>query len=165
MGIGRLLTRSTEITIKDTVSNVTNVFTITDGINPDWASVDGSYRGGMTIPGAWRAANLLADMIGSLPWDADRTYAGSVMEAITPTPHLLEQPNPPDTRFTSFAPMALDRIWHGNAVAVIAARNAQGWPTAAIPVSAEFVSVRRVTPFVDSPLPVGELEYSIGSMK
>jgi HK97 family phage portal protein len=84
---------------------------------------------------------------------------------IEPRPPLLEQPNPPDTRMSTFSSWALDLIWHGNAIGVIAARNALGWPTAAIPVPAVNVAVRRITPFVDSPLPVGALEYSIGSMK
>lgn len=162
MGIGKLL-RSQSYTVTDSVSGATATYTVRDGIGPDWASFDG-YRGGMTIPGAWRAANLLADLIGAMPWDAYRSYGGAPLQCIEPTPPLLDQPNPPDTRYTTFSSMMLDKLWHGNAVAIIAARNAQGWPTAAIPVPAYAVSVRRVTPYIDSPLPIGELEYSIGEM-
>ena len=164
MGLGKVLTRSTQITQTDTVTGATAVFTITDNIAPDWASSD-AYRGGMTIPGAWRAATMIADMLGGMPWDAYRKHGGSTLQILDPCPPLLEQPNPPDTQFSSFSSMALDKVWHGNAVAVIAARNAQGWPTAAIPVSAFQVAVRRVTPFIDSPLPVGDLEYAIGSLR
>ena len=43
MGLGKVLTRSTEITMKDTVSGATAVFTVTDNIAPNWASSD-AYR-------------------------------------------------------------------------------------------------------------------------
>jgi len=163
MGLGKLM-RSTVITASDTVTGAVQIFTVTDNMAPDWASAD-PYRGGMSIPGAWRAAILLSDLLGEIPWDAYREYAGNPVEKLYPCPPLLEQPNPPDAAITTFSSWGLDLIWHGNAVGVIAARNAQGWPTAAIPVPADMVAVRRVTPYVDSPLPVGELEYAIGSMR
>jgi len=122
------------------------------------------YRQGMSIPGAWRAAVMLSDLIGALPWHAFRVRTGRRLEQLNPTPPLLEQPNPPDTRMTSFSSLALDLIWHGNAVAVIAARNSQGIATAAIPVPAEAVGVRRVTRPAMSSLPVGQLEYRIGTL-
>jgi HK97 family phage portal protein len=65
---------------------------------------------------------------------------------------------------TTFSSWGLDLMWHGNALGVVAARSPLGWPTAALAVPAQNVSVRRVTPFVDSPLPVGALEYKIGSL-
>jgi HK97 family phage portal protein len=164
MGLGRLLqTRSTVYTATDTVSGQTATFTVLDNLAPDWPSWD-AYRGAMTIPGAWRAAILLSDLIGQVPWDAWRELAGRPEEKVRPRPMLLEQPAPPDTRMTTFSSWALDLIWHGNAIGIPTARNALGWPTAAIPVPAQAVSVRRVTPYLDSPLPVGALEYSIGSM-
>lgn len=163
MGLGRLLTRSTQYTATDTVTGATAVFTVVDGLAPDFANV-GSYRQGMTIPGAWRASTLLSGLIGLLPWDAYRQFAGRPEEKL-PSPPLLEQPNPPDTRMTSFRSLALDYLWHGNGIAVVAARSPLGWPTAAIPVSAASVAVRRVTQYMDSPLPVGALEYSVGSMR
>ena len=165
MGLGQLLqTRSTVITSTDTISGATATFTITDNLGPDWPS-SSIFQGGMSIPGAWRAAILLSDLLGQVPWNAFRQFVGAPESQIQPNPPLLEQPHPPDTRMSTFSSWALDLIWHGNAIGVIAARNTQGWPTAVIPVPARFAAVRRVTPFVDSPLPVGALEYSIGELR
>lgn len=163
MGLGRLLTRSTRYTATDTVTGATAVYTIVDGLAPDFVNA-GAYRGAMTVPGAWRAALLVSGTIGRLPWDAYRDFGGRPEEKLTPTPPLLEQPNPPETRMSTFRSWGLDYIWHGNAIGVVAARSPLGWPTAAIPVPATSVAVRRVTPFQDSPLPVGSLEYKIGSL-
>lgn len=165
MGLGRLLqTRSTVITASDTVSGQLATYTIVDNLAPDWPTA--SYRGGMGIPGASRAATLLSDLLGQIPWNAFREPAAGGPEVmIRPRPPLLEQPHPPYTSMTTFSSWALDLIWHGNGLAVIAARSPLGWPTAVIPVPAESVGVRRVTPYVDSPLPVGTLEYSIGSLR
>jgi len=163
MGLGRLFTRSTRYTATDTVTGQTATYTVIDNMAPDWPSA--AYQGGMGIPGAWRAATLLSDLLGSVPWDAYRQPIGQPETKIEPTPPILDQPAPPDTRMTTFSSWGLDLIWHGNAVGVIAARNALGWPTAALPIPAQFVGVRRVTPFIDSPLPVGALEYQIGEMK
>ena len=162
MGLGRLFTRSTRYTATDTVTGATATYTIVDNLAPDWPSA--SYQGGMGIPGAWRAATMLSGLLGQVPWDAWRQPLGQPEVKLEPRPPLLEQPNPPDTRMTTFRSWWLDYAWHGNALAVVAARNALGWPTAAIPVPAMNVAVRRVTPFVSSPLPVGALEYKIGSM-
>lgn len=160
---GKLLNRSTQYVATDTVTGESQTFTILDNIAPDWSS--SGYRGGMSIPGGWRAANLIADLLGSVPWDAYRQYGGRPLEVLEPTPPLLEQPNPPDTRMTTFSSLALDYLWEGNAVGVYAARNAQGWPTAVIPVPASMVGVRRITEPGMSQIPVGELEYSIGTLR
>lgn len=101
------------------------------------------YQGAMGLPGAWRAANLVADLIGGFPWDAYRERAGNPIEKIEPTPPLLEQPSPPDTRMTTFSSWALDLLWDGNAIGLIAARNREGWPTAVVPIPAAEVGVRR----------------------
>lgn len=163
MGLGRLLTRSTEITAKDTVTGATAVFTIMDSLGPEFVN-PGTYQQAMTIPGAWRASLLLSDLLGQVPWNAYRRLAYEAEKLLSPRPALLEQPTPPDTRMTTFSSLGLDLIYHGNALGVIAARSPLGWPTAIIPVPAINVAVRRVTPFADSPLPVGALEYKIGSM-
>ncbi len=165
MGLGALFQqhRSTQITVKDTVSGQSQVFTIVDNLAPDWPS--SGYRGGMSIPGAWRAAVLLSDLLGQVPWDAYRERGDRPIEKIQPRPWLLEQPNPPDTRMTTFSSWGLDLIWDGNAVGLIAARDANGWPTAAYAVPASAVGVRRVTEPGMSTLPVGSIEYSIGTMR
>jgi HK97 family phage portal protein len=165
MGLGRLLeTRSTVINTTDTVTGATATFTIIDNLGPDYQMM-GPWRGAMSIPGAWRASVLLSDLLGQVPWEAWREPAGEVPERVTPTPPLLEQPYPPDSSMTSFSSWGLDLIWEGNALGLIASRNSQGWPTSAIPVPARMVSVRRITKYSDSPLPVGALEYAIGSLR
>jgi HK97 family phage portal protein len=163
MGLGRLFTRSTQITATDTVSGQSQVFTITDNIVPNWSSA--SYRGALSIPGLWRGALLLSGLLGQAPWDAYRQPIGQPEVKLEPCPPLLDQMNPPDTRMTSFSSLALDKIMHGNGVAIVAARSPLGWPTAAIPIDAQYVGVRRVTKWIDSPLPIGALEYSIGEMR
>lgn len=165
MGLGRLLTRSTVYTATDTVSGAVQTFTVIDNLLPDFVNPGDSYQQAMQVPGAWRAALLLSDLLGQVPWDAWRTGGDQPETMITPRPPLLEQPFPPDTRMTTFSSWGLDLIYHGNAIAVVAARSPLGVPTAAIPVSAVQVGVRRVTPYVDSPLPVGQLEYSVGSLR
>lgn len=163
MGLGRLLTRSTEITARDTVTGALSTFTITDNLAPDWPSA--GYQGAMGIPGAWRAATLYAGLMGQIPWDAWRTIGDAPEQKITPRPLLLEQPNPPYTRLTTLSSASLDYLWHGNAIWVIASRSPiTRVPTAVIPVPAQSVAVRRVTPFQSSPLPIGALEYKIGSL-
>lgn len=101
------------------------------------------YRGVLSIPGVWRAANLLADLLGSVPWDAYTTHGKDTPEILSPCPALLDQPSPPDTRMTTFSSLALDLVLEGNAIAIIAARDGQGYPTAITPVPAAWCGVYR----------------------
>lgn len=168
MGLGRLVAgeqlRSTQITTRDTITNATATYFIQDNLGPDWAT-SSAYRGAMQIPGAWRAATFRSGVLGMLPWHGYRKLPSRPEELITPTPLLLEQPNPPDTRLTTFASTALDYLWHGNGIWVIAARGRDNWPTAVVPVPAASVGVRRITEYADSPLPVGAIEYAIGRLR
>jgi HK97 family phage portal protein len=79
-------------------------------------------------------------------------------------PSLLEQPAPPDTRFSTIRSLALDYLWDGNAIGVYAARDRAGWPTAIVPVPASSVAVRRVDER-NYPLPIGTVEYLIGDLR
>jgi len=164
MGLGRLLTRSTVYTATDTVTGAMATYTITDGLSPDFIS-GGTYRGAMGVPGAWRASILLSDLLGQVPWNAYRQFIGQPEERLDPTPPLLEQPSPPDTRMTTFSSLGLDLIYHGNGIGVVAARNFAGWPTAFVPTPAEAVGVRRVPQNDPSPLPPGSIEYAIGDLR
>lgn len=141
-----------------------NTYKIFGDLAPDWPT--SSYRGGMSIPGGWRASLLLSGLLAGVPWNAFRPPVGNdpSPRMVTPAPPLLQQPNPPETRFTSFRSMALDYLWHGNGIGIYAARNQQGWPTAVIPVPALAVGIRRVDER-NYPIPVGELEYLIGDMR
>jgi len=156
MGLGKMLARSTRIVTTDTVTGATGTYTVVDNLGPDWPVGGGIYRGGMTIPGAWRAANLIADLLGGMPWNAYRQRAGQPVELLDPQPPLLEQPYPQETRINTISAWALDYLWEGNAVGVYAARNAENWPTAVVPVPAEAVQVRRVK---------GELKYLIADVE
>jgi HK97 family phage portal protein len=160
MGLGELFTRSTVYTAVDTETGQSGTWTIIDNLAPDWSR--GEYQGGMSIPGAWRCAILLADLLGGVPWQAFRSRPGAVSERVTPTPSFLEQPAPPDPRVVTFSSMALDLIWHGNAVALIASRTPAGWPAAYLPVKAEDVEVKRIEAVDRAPLPVGSVGYRIG---
>lgn len=160
MGLGRLFNRDVQYQVTDTDTGQSQTFTIVDNLVPDWSA--GEYSGGMGVPGAWRAALLLSDLLGAVPWHAYRDRGDQVAVRIDPTPAFLEQPSPPDTRMTTFSSMALDLIWHGNAVSVIASRDRRGWPTSYLPVRAEDVQVKRVGSYDGAPLPAGSIGYHIG---
>lgn len=160
MGLGALFTRDTKYTATDTETGSTQTFTIVDNLAPDWGSAP--YQGAMGLPGAWRCALLLSDLLASVPWHARRVRGGRE-EILDPTPPFLEQPNPPDPRVTTLSSLALDAIWHGNAIALIASRNRDGWPTSYLPVPAEEVFVKRSNEYDGTTLPVGSITYRIGS--
>jgi HK97 family phage portal protein len=160
MGLARLLHRDVQYSATDTTTGASQTWTVVDNLAPDWSNA--AYQGGMGLPGAWRASVLLSDLIGGMPWHAERERVGKAPQRVEPCPPLLEQPAPPDPRVTTFSSLALDLIWHGNAVALIAARNREGWPTAILPVPAELVFVDRVKPGDGLDLPVGSVVYRIG---
>ncbi|MCF7548907.1 phage portal protein [Pseudonocardia sp. WMMC193] len=161
MGLGSLFTRNTQYVATNLDTGASSTFTVIDNIAPDWDN--GAYRGGMSIPGAWRAATLLADLLGGVPWHAYEERPDGPAVRVSPRPPLLEQPAPPDTRVTTFSSQALDLIWEGNAIGVVAARDPVGWPTAMVPVPARLVQVKRVEQWDNIPLPVGEIAYQIGN--
>lgn len=167
MGLGALFHRNTIYTVENTITGQTGSFTVvTDGgpgMFPAWSY--GEYQGGMSIPGAWRAASLLSNLLGGVPWEAYRDLGPAPINKITPTPPLLSQPAPPDTNVTTFSSMALDLIWEGNAIALIAERGRDGWPTAIVPVPACYVQVRRArnADFQDYGVPLGTVMYGVGN--
>lgn len=160
--LGKLINRSITYKVTNNDTGATELFTINGSppLAPDWATDD--YSGAMGIPGAWRAANLIADLIGSFPWALYRERGGVASKM--PTPLFLEQPAPPETRMDTFSSLALDLVWHGNCGGPIASRDAAGYPTSFLPIPANDIHVRRVTRGTWSSLPVGELEYSIGGV-
>lgn len=161
MGLARLFNRDVQYTATDTDTGSTQMWTVVDNLIPDWSSSE--YQGGMGIPGAWRASLLLSDLLAGVPWHAYRERAGRPAERIDPTPSFLEQPAPPDPRVVTFSSMALDAIWHGNAIAIVATRNREGWPTSYLPVKAEDVHVKRTQPFDQIDLPTGAIAYGVGN--
>lgn len=162
MGLGKLLNRNLVYDVTNTDTGASDSYEIVTGkgLIPNFPT--SSYRGGMGIPGAYRSATLISDLIGGLPWHAYRARAG-VLTQLDPNPPLLEQPYPAEERVDTFSSWALDLLWHGNAVALVAARDRQGWPTSVLPVSADIVSVDRVGPGANANnLPVGSIQYDVG---
>lgn len=142
MGFGKLLTRSVEYTVSDTgAPGISQTFSVPNGIDPSWDSAN--YRGAMGIPACWRAANMLSGLLGLLPWHLYEENDG-VPTTRLPTPLLLTDPNPEESRIEALASLALDYFWEGNAIAIIAAIDPEtGEPTALAPQPAELIAVRR----------------------
>lgn len=166
MGFAELFARPGRFAVEPVQARAITEFAIVDGQQVFGSDAGaGEYSGGMGLPGAWRCSILLSDLLGGVPWHAYRTRSGvEVPERMSPTPSFLEQPAPPDTRITTFSSMALDLIWHGNAIAIIASRNRDGWPTSYLPVPAEYVQVRRAGQGdAYGAVPVGSIIYSVGS--
>lgn len=170
MGLGKMLTRSVPVSagtryeVYDIATDgLIDTFSVQGNLAPDWPT--SAYKNGMSVPGAWRASLLLSGLLAGSPWHAFRKPTGDdpSPRLVNPTPPLLEQPAPPETRFTTFRSLALDYLWEGNAIGVYAARDRAGWPTAIVPVPASWVGVRRVDE-TNYPLPVGTIEYNIGGL-
>jgi HK97 family phage portal protein len=122
------------------------------------------YRGAMRIPAVWRATLLVAELLAQVSWDEFTTHGRDKPEKLT-RPPLLNQPSPPDTRFTTLRSAMIDYIHDGNAIWVKALRDNRGFATSVYPVPASWVGVRRITPEnIDTTyLPIGAVEYQIGS--
>jgi Phage portal protein len=171
-GLGGIFTRDIKVTQSDTVTgqSVTDVIvTAPGGAYPEWGG-QGPYKGVLQIAAAWRASLLLSDLLGRLPWDEYRSPPGAGDGATSeetppvqlPTPPVLEQPAPPDTRMVTFASWGLDALFHGNAIGIYADRDRLGYPTAITPVMADLCWVKRVQHNDGLPWPVGSLAYWIG---
>lgn len=122
-----------------------------------------AYSGGLGLPAAWRSSMKISDAIGSINWDLWRVVRNRRIRL--PRPALLQQPAPPEMLMTTFSSWALDLIWHGNAVGLIASRDEDGVPDAILPIPANQVGIRRIgaegrTSYT-SGLPVGAIEYQI----
>lgn len=161
MGLAELFTRDTKYVATDTSTGQSQTFTVYGDLAPDWGSAE--YGGGMGLPGAWRASILLSDLLGGVPWHAYRTGGEGVQTRVSPTPSFLDQPAPPDPRMVTFSSLALDLLWHGNAIALIASRSREGWPTSYAPLCAENVQVKRAHPSDGSGYPTGSIIYGIGN--
>jgi HK97 family phage portal protein len=130
-----------------------------------WWPGNFEYRGALGIPGVERAVSIISDLIGGMPWDAYTQHGRDYAEKISPRPTILEEPNPEETGMETFAAWVMDYLFDGNAIGIIAERNRSGVPTAIMPVPVSRVGIRRVPPDEYSPLPVGTIEYSIGSKR
>lgn len=100
------------------------------------------YAGLLSHPAAYRAATLLANLVASLPFRAFVDRDDNVVEQVAPTPVVLTNPCPPLTFYTAVYGMVLDYVANGNGIAIITDRDADGTPTAILPVPARYVQVR-----------------------
>lgn len=166
MGLGKAFTRQAA-PVEHARTIVGNGFRIgpsaeISGGQDFWGGGFTAYRGALGISSVDRATQLLSDLLGSFPWDAyvnrDRGFA----EQVSPAPILLEKPNPEEDRVNTFSSWATDLLLNGNAIGLIADRDALGVPTAILPVEAAYVGVRRVNGS-GPPIPSGMIEYCIGS--
>lgn len=168
MGLGSWLNRNLTYTVTDSTDPAFSAqFTVIGPplLGPDWAAGESLYEGLMSIPGYWRGANLISDLIGQLCWEAFRVRDDAPAVKVAPTPRLLADPTPGlGTAMESIASLALDYIGHGNAIAVFSGWDATGTPTSMVPVPAWRVGVQRVGPGSSAAnvLPVGSIQYMIG---
>jgi HK97 family phage portal protein len=174
MGLGKLLERNLTYDVTNTATGGQETFTlITDGgpgMYAGWG--DGPYRGGMGIPAAWRLALLVANQLGRVPWDSYRKMSDRPPVQLPDQPFLTMPAGTTDTKLSVFRSWGLDRLWHGNAIGVVAARSPLGYPIAATPVDAENVQVQRFG--IQLPYPgqnyippgfeTGEVGYLIGGI-
>ncbi len=163
MGLGAQLRNLTYTATDSNTGQSENwtVFTDGPGLSASWA--DG-YAGAMGLPGAWRAAQILSDKLGDVPFHVYEDGPDGTSQRVTPTPMLFEQPAPPDNRVTSFSSLALDLVHHGNGIALIAGRDRDGMPTSAVPVPADQVAVWRVEGDEFLGLRPGDIAYHAGGL-
>jgi phage portal protein BeeE len=157
----------TDITVAqtDTLTGAKAVetFTITD-LSPSW-SASGHYRGGMGIPAAARAAEMLADLVGGLTWDAYRDDPNEdLAHKVYPRPLVLEQPAPPRPLISTVVSMVMDYLWHGNAIGIKVGFDERNNSSGFIPVSAESAFIRQVRPGDGLPFPIGSFAYAASLM-
>lgn len=167
MGLGALMNRSGSTTINVTTTNEAgtilsaDVYTVTDGLVPSWAA--SPYRGAMNLPGAWRAAIIASDFLGSLPWEAYERGPQGVPVVAPDQPAILGQPAPPDAMVTTVSSWALDYIWHGNAIALKGPRDDNGDVTVAASVPIGNVAIGRSNGRDIAGFRRGEVGYRIGN--
>lgn len=90
----------------------------------------------LSVPAIWRAVTMIADDVGSLPIHA---YRG--ITRLTPTPRILERPNPLETPMETYSAMAAALLLHGNYIALKGPNGPNGYPDFLIPVNPEKVNI------------------------
>lgn len=90
------------------------------------------------VPGYWKARMLISQAIGGMPLGA---WKGT--DQLEPTPAVLREPSGGEDRCTTVAAWVGDLLDHGNAIGFVAARDAEGRPTALEPWPSTSVAVGR----------------------
>jgi HK97 family phage portal protein len=170
MGLGSLLarpaarpvggTRTAGATIESVLLDFRNRY----GFNPWQAS---TYRGFLSIPGAWRASVMLSDLFAQMPLHSYRVDSTTGTEIRTPrNAPILDAPAASfEDPSVVFASWGMDYLWDGNMVGIYTGRSAvTGLPVAILPVPVSEVGVRQV--LVDDGLGgrTGRKEYDVGGV-
>lgn len=128
-----------------------------------------TYRGFLSVPGAWRASVMLSDLFAQMPFHSYRRGPDGGDIATPRNAPILEEPaGSHEDPLTVYASWAMDYLWDGNAVGVYTSRGANGLPVAILPVPVCDVGVRmqvvpgsrngRLSEYT------GRREYSIGGV-
>ena len=120
----------TRSALVDLYGRVSRTFTDT------YAGVDVDTETTLSVPSIWRGVTMIADSGGVLPLHA---YKGDTQ--ITPTPRLLERPNPLETRMTTISAMIASIVVHGNYVAILGPPGPSGYAESIYPVNPERVVI------------------------
>lgn len=168
MGFGEFL-RNIVVTQQNTVTGEKLVETIVTGPGAfpetDGVVTSSEFRGMLGVPAAWRATQLITDVLGGVPWHAHDELPDGTHVKRTPTPRLLEQPAGFDSRVTTYSSWGMDLIWHGNAIGIVWTRDAYGEPDIVVPVAAEYAFVKYVNEADNIPtFRPGEIVYLIGDV-
>lgn len=146
MGLGAMLARPASApaemrTAGSTLEGVLIDFRNRYGFSPWQAS---TYRGFMSVPGAWRASLLLSDLFAQMPFHSYRSVPGGDGEVRTPrNAPVLESPAGSfEDPTTVFAAWGLDYLWDGNCVGLYTHWGAAGLPDAILPIPVCDVGVR-----------------------
>jgi phage portal protein BeeE len=172
MGLASLLTRPRRAepqhtrTAGETLETVLLDFTNRYGFTP-WQTA--TYRGFLSVPGAWRASVMLSDLFAQMPFHSYRRSADGGDVATPRNAAILEEPaGQHEDPLTVYASWGMDYLWDGNAVGVYTGFGANGLPLAILPVPVCDVGVRmqivpgsrngRLAEYT------GRREYSIGGV-
>jgi phage portal protein BeeE len=133
------------------------------GFTPWQAS---TYRGFLSVPGAWRASTMLSDLFAQMPFHSFRAGGDGGGEVATPrNAPILESPAASrEDPLTVYASWAMDYLWDGNAVGVYTGRYPNGLPLAVLPVPVCDVGVRMAPAEGRLGAYTGRREYSIGGL-
>jgi HK97 family phage portal protein len=91
----------------------------------------------LSIPAAYRCVQLISDSIASLPFDAYRDD-----QKLDPTPAILRQPDPNQTRMETLGATVTSLIMRGNAYFILGNRDRFGFPSTALLLSPDAVFVK-----------------------
>lgn len=125
-----------------------------------------TYRGFLSVPGAWRASVMLSDLFAQMPFHSYRRNADGGDVATPRNAAILDEPaGQHEDPLTVYASWGMDYLWDGNAVGVYTGRGANGLPLAILPIPACDVGVRmQVAPGGRLGEYTGRREYSIGGI-